>query len=722
MENHQVRVNGFDGKHPSNSIRSFAAQIERRLTKFDYAPRPVAVQLSGGKMDDTAQKISKFRDNAEGVAPMPDRIRNDELAALMSGADVGLALYDDELKLLACNALYRSLFGYQVDEAVPGVALPDLIRLSLKRTNGTEDAIETAVKAALERLKPGRSYTFRYATANARFVEVNRRVLGGGSLVETVREIHAAPMGTDLNTQLAQIAEAARNRMVHALDVMADAFSLYDDKDQLVVYNRKFVDCNSHVGDIIMPGVSFEKLLRESVRRGGLMLNGRAPEAYIDARMQQHRNPTDPYETQLADGRWIQVNEKKTNDGNIVGIQSDITHMKLRELDLLRISKQLHARNAHFDAALNNMIQGLCLFDNQQRLLVCNRRYLEMYGFSPDVVKPGIRLDEVMRYSISLGNYTEEEAARAQAERRDRQRLSSRVTIKQRLSDGRVIAVMSEPMEDGGTVATYHDITEIERHEERNREYTLKLERSNRELEEFAYVASHDLQEPLRKIEAFGDRLRTRFASQLPDDGQMFIERMQHAAGRMRRLISDLLGYSRVTTKANPFKQVDLNKITADVLGDLQVRIDEQKATINTGPMPTIMADPTQMGQLVQNMLSNALKFVKPGVPPVIELSAAIEDRVDANGATKRECVIRIADNGIGFENKYKEQIFKIFQRLHGRLEYEGTGVGLATCRKIVERHEGFIDCDGRPGEGATFSIHLPCCGDELKAVVAPAN
>ncbi|MEZ5843067.1 MAG: PAS-domain containing protein [Hyphomicrobiaceae bacterium] len=638
---------------------------------------------------------------------------DDALAAVLSGADVGLALYDDGLRLLACNTLYRTLFGYQASDAVPGVLLADLIRLSLKRTNSSAETIDAAIVAALDRLKPGRSYTFRYATANARFVEVNRRVLPSGSLVETVREVHAAPSGTDLNTQLAQIAEAARTRMVHALDVMADAFSLYDDKDQLVVYNRKFVDCNPHVADLIMPGVGFEHLLREAVRRGGLMLNGRTPESYIDLRLQQHRNPTDPYETQLADGRWIQINEKKTSDGNIVGIQSDITHMKLRELDLLRISKQLHARNAHFDAALNNMIQGLCLFDGQQRLLVANRRYLEMYGFSPDVVKPGIRLDEIMRYSVSLGNYTEEEAARAQAERRDRSRLSSRVTIKQRLSDGRVIAVMSEPMEDGGTVATYHDITDLERHEERNREYTLKLERSNRELEEFAYVASHDLQEPLRKIEAFGDRLRTRFSSQLPEDGQMFIERMQHAAGRMRRLISDLLGYSRVTTKANPFRAVDLNKVLADVLGDLQIRIDESKATIKTAPMPTIQADATQMGQLIQNMLSNALKFVKPDVPPVIEVTATIEDGLDQNSMPHRECVIRIADNGIGFENKYKDQIFKIFQRLHGRLEYEGTGVGLATCRKIVERHNGIIDCDGRPGEGATFIIRLPMTSDE---------
>jgi signal transduction histidine kinase len=637
-----------------------------------------------------------------------ERSASPELAAVLSGADVGLALFDERLQLLACNALYRTLCGYQIGETVRGVSMAELIDLSLRRTNAGAETIAMAVSKAVERLKAGQSYTFRYATPSARFVEVNRRALPSGAVVETVREVVAAPAGNDLNSQFAQIAEAARSRMVHALDVMSDGFALYDVQDQLVVYNKRFVESNSHLADIIIPGVRFEEIVRESVRRGGIILNGRSAESFIESRLTQHRNPQEPIEVQHADGRWFQINEKLTDDGCIVATQSDITHMKLREFDLLRISKQLHARNGHFDAALNNMVQGLCLFDSEQRLLVCNRRYLEMYGFSADIVKPGIRLDEIMRYSASLGNYTNEEASRAQQERRDRTRLSSRVTIKQRLRDGRVIAVMSEPMVDGGTVATYHDITEIEQNEDRLREHARKLERSNRELEEFAYVASHDLQEPLRKIEAFGDRLRTRYAAQLPEDGQLFIDRMQHAAGRMRRLINDLLGYSRVTTKVGTRKKVDLNQTLIDVLGDLQIRIDECKAEVKVGALPSVMAEGTQMGQLFQNLLSNALKFVRPDVKPLIEITCETTTHTPEYGDVQVMHKISIRDNGIGFDNKYKDQIFKIFQRLHGRLEYEGTGVGLATCRKIAERHQGFIDCDGRPGEGATFIINLP--------------
>jgi light-regulated signal transduction histidine kinase (bacteriophytochrome) len=175
----------------------------------------------------------------------------------------------------------------------------------------------------------------------------------------------------------------------------------------------------------------------------------------------------------------------------------------------------------------------------------------------------------------------------------------------------------------------------------------------------------------------------------------------------MRRLINDLLSYSRVVTKANPFVKVDLREVLSGVLSDLQIRLDESKGQICVGELPSIEADPTQMRQLFQNLLSNALKFKKADVAPVIEINARFVAAAEDDW-TGDKVEITIADNGIGFDNAYKDQIFKIFQRLHGRLEYEGTGVGLATVRKIVERHSGSIDASGIPGGGATFTIELP--------------
>ncbi len=666
-------------------------------------------------METTGAKIAQLplSPAAQGQPAQTERGASSEFAAVLAGADVGLALFGDDLKLLACNDLYRELCGHSPGVIQPGVGYPDLIRASLRREAMPEDHIDLTIEKIMTRLSQSGGYTIRYAAPNGREVEVNRRRLATGAIVETVRETKAGAGGADLGTQFEHIAEAARQRMMHALDVMADGFALYDANDRLVVYNRNYLKTKPHVGDIIMPGVKFENILRASIERGTYVTNGMDAESYFNQRMHYHSNPGAAYEVHLSDGRWVQVTEKRTADGGIVGIRSDITEMKDRELDLLRISRKLHAKNSQFDVALNNMIQGLCMFDRDQRLSVCNRRYLEIYGFSADVVKPGILLSDIMRHSISIGNYTEAEAARAIAERPDPTRLRKRSTIKQRLKDGRVIAVMNEPMPDGGSIATYHDITEMEVHAQKLQEHALRLETSNKELQEFAYVASHDLQEPLRKIEAFSDRLIRKYGKTLPEDGQMFVDRMQNAAGRMRQLINALLSYSRVTTTKNQFVNADLDQVLREVLSDLQIRIEEAKGQIRATKLPVIEADPVQMRQLLQNILSNALKFRKPGVAPEIEITSAVRPPVGLAEHPSGTLAIIIKDNGIGFDNAYKDQIFKIFQRLHGRMEYEGTGIGLATCRKIVDRHGGMIDADGRPGDGTTFMIVLPIARDD---------
>ena len=634
---------------------------------------------------------------------LPDR---SELADIFAGADVGLALFDASLKLLACNSLYRSLCGYLDTEATSGQHLQELMRITFQRLNVQEVEAEQRIDRVVRSLEPGTAYTFRYTAPSGNIVEVRRRRLPNGTVVETARQVETPTANIDMNTQFEMIAEKSRARLMHALDVMADGFALYDASDRLVLYNRKYVDYSPLVSDIIMPGVAKEEILRESVRRGAFVLNGMSQDEYIAWRIERHRNPIEPIEVQCTDGRWILITEKRTDDGGVVGTRSDITEMKLREIEMLRISQQLHAKNIHFDTALSNMIQGLCMFDKDQRLIVVNRRYLDMYGFSPEVVKSGITLRELMEYSVSLGNYTKEEAERALAERNDPDRLSKRTTIKQHLKDGRIIAVMNEPMPDGGTIATYQDVTDIERNAATMLEYTQKLERSNRELIDFAYVASHDLQEPLRKIEAFGDRLMKKYSPILPEDGRMFVDRMQTAAERMRRLINDLLSYSRVTTNAKPFSWISLSDVLGDVVSDLQIRIEESNAKVEYGDLPRLEADVTQLHQLLQNLIANALKFRKPDVAPVVTIAANI---VPGTGDDQPSyVVINVSDNGIGFENQFKEQIFTIFQRLHSRNEYEGTGIGLATCRKIVERHGGTITADGRPGEGATFEIRIP--------------
>lgn len=230
--------------------------------------------------------------------------------------------------------------------------------------------------------------------------------------------------------------------------------------------------------------------------------------------------------------------------------------------------------------------------------------------------------------------------------------------------------------------------------------YAQQLMNSNRELQDFAYIASHDLQEPLRKIRAFGDRLKSRASGQLDTDSLDYIERMQSASVRMQSMIDSLLAYSRVTTKAQPLTTVDLNQVAAEVINDLEVRIEQSGGKVELNDLPNVKADPLQMRQLLQNLIANGLKFHRPGETPLVQVSG----QVLPNGYAE----ICVKDNGIGFDEKYLERIFQPFNRLQGRSEYEGSGIGLAICRKIVERHHGTITAASQPGQGATFIITLP--------------
>jgi len=245
--------------------------------------------------------------------------------------------------------------------------------------------------------------------------------------------------------------------------------------------------------------------------------------------------------------------------------------------------------------------------------------------------------------------------------------------------------------------------------QERLERVAAQLESSNRELQQFASVASHDLQEPLRKIVVFGDRLRAKFGDQLGEQGGDYVDRMMNAAGRMRTLIDDLLEFSRVVTRARPLVPVDVAEVIREVLGDLEVLIESKGAVVDIGDLPTIQADPTQLRQVFQNLLANAMKFQGEGAVPHV----AIRAEQAACGASPG-WRITVRDNGIGFEQQHAERIFAPFQRLHGRSEFGGSGIGLAIVRRIVERHGGTIVAESSVGHGALFSILVPAEGESV--------
>lgn len=239
-----------------------------------------------------------------------------------------------------------------------------------------------------------------------------------------------------------------------------------------------------------------------------------------------------------------------------------------------------------------------------------------------------------------------------------------------------------------------------------------ELDRSNKELEEFAYIASHDLQEPLRKITSFSERLKEKLPSNLEPDVQLYLNRMLAATDNMRTLIDNLLEFSRTSRISEPFVRTDLNTIISEVRADLELKIEETSTKIESNTLPVIDAIPMQMRQLFTNLFTNAIKFKGEGASPEIEIKATVlsDEERESNHLRQNTSYYKIIvkDHGIGFDQEFSMKIFQIFQRLHGKAEYPGSGIGLAICKKIVENHSGRIFAQSEPGKGAEFIIILP--------------
>lgn len=347
---------------------------------------------------------------------------------------------------------------------------------------------------------------------------------------------------------------------------------------------------------------------------------------------------------------------------------------------------------------LETMSDALFVIDADGRIRVINSAVRTLLGYGEhDLLGRSIDTLEQVDEEVTISRTLRELSQRGPV--RDSERL-----LHHKDGQGIDVSVSISPVSEHdvrqGAVVIARDIRERKRADEELRMTMKRLQQSNRELEDFAYVASHDLQEPLRKIQAFGDLLKSKHAAELDAQARDYIERMQSAAKRMQVLINDLLTFSRVTTKAQPFVPVDLNQIAHEVVKDLETRVQDVNGKIVIRDLPTISADPLQMRQLLQNLISNALKFHRAGIPPVVEIESQRDDR-----GTR---TITVTDNGIGFEEKYADRIFTMFERLHARGKYDGTGIGLAICRKITERHGGQISAYSTPGEGSVFMVTLP--------------
>jgi len=413
--------------------------------------------------------------------------------------------------------------------------------------------------------------------------------------------------------------------------------------------------------------------------------------------------------------RWIQVSAQPLcldcddDPYAVLASFADITEQKLSE-EALRASKDM------LSSVLVSSLDGIMVFSAVRgeddavvdfEWLLANPKASELVGHPADELM-GKRLLDVFPGHRVEGLFDDYVAVVETGEPLERELYYEHEGIEAWLQ---VIAVQ---LSDGVAV-TVRDITERKEATQAMAATNAELEQRNQTLREFAYIASHDLQEPLRKISAFADLMREDYQDAVDETGEYYLERMQDAAERMSTLINDLLAYSRVTTQTEPYETVDLNEILDNVCSDLEIRIREVGGRIEAEDLPRIEADPTQMRQLLQNLIGNALKFHREGVPPVVHVSATIEqaeaplDEIES----AEVCRLVISDNGIGIEEKYADRIFTPFKRLYGRSQYEGTGMGLAICQRIAQRHGGRIELTPTSGPGSTFTVVVPTTQEE---------
>ena len=375
-------------------------------------------------------------------------------------------------------------------------------------------------------------------------------------------------------------------------------------------------------------------------------------------------------------------------------------------LNISHIARNLHRRESEYQLVTNHVPALLASFDSEGRCRMANQHFQDCFGLN--------EIDMLNKdYAEILGTALHTELQPFVEQSFAGERVTCELLIPSSKDETRWVqaTLIPDDIHTHGKASGFYffasDITERKHNEEHLRQQAQELARSNAELEEFAHIASHDLQEPLRKVQTFSDRLRTRCASKLAPQELEYLERMHSATKRMQTLIRDLLTFSRVGKKGMPPQPVPLSPLIQEVLGDLETLINTTKASIHCQNLPIVEADPTHMRQLFQNLIGNALKFHQPDVPPIIHIEAYLDAQPMALTPIP-SWVITVRDNGIGFEQQYADRIFGVFQRLHGRDQYEGTGIGLSICKKVIERYGGHITVESSPGTGTTFTLVFP--------------
>ncbi|MGF1592989.1 MAG: PAS-domain containing protein [Kiloniellaceae bacterium] len=501
-------------------------------------------------------------------------------------------------------------------------------------------------------------------------------------------------------------AAAAQQRLRESIESLAGGFALFDNNEELVLCNRRYGDLYAGVRDMLVPGMRFEELIAAAARSGNFPEANESAESWIRKQLQHFRNPGHPFEIELRDGTWFRVAERRTANGGFVVISTNITELRRRESELRSIGEELRHKNVLLDAALDNMAQGLAMFDVNQRLIICNQRFLDLYGLPPSMARPGTDLGDILDYTVRTEKMTPDQARDLRQRRLTTAASLEEASMQDFMADGRVINVVHRPMPGGGSLATYDDVTGSYSAERQLRLAKEEAELASRAKSDFLANVSHELRTPLNAIIGFSEIIKDQLFGPMGNPRYREYAIDIHDSGtHLLSLINDILDLSKI--EAGKFElheePIDLEAATKSCFRIMRDRAETAGVMLQhrfPGQLPHLKADPRAVKQILLNLLSNAVKFTDPGGRVLVY----------GNFNPAGDLMLYVEDTGIGIAEADIAKALAPFGQVDSSLsrKYEGTGLGLPLTRHLVDLHDGEITLQSRPGQGTEVSITFP--------------
>ena len=501
-------------------------------------------------------------------------------------------------------------------------------------------------------------------------------------------------------------AAAAQQRLRESIESLAGGFALFDANERLVLCNRRYGDLYAGARDLLVPGMRFEEIVTAAASAGNFPQAGESWDLWVGEHLQHFRNPGPPFELELRDGAWFRVAERRTADGGFVVISTNITELRRRETELRNIGEELRHKNVLLDAALDNMVQGLAMYDVNQRLIICNQRFLDLYNLPASMGQPGTDLVEILDYTAKLEGLTPEQANTMRQRRMGAAASAKQAKLQDFLSNGRVINVLHLPMPGGGSLATYDDVTGSYSAERQLRSAKEEAELASRAKSDFLANVSHELRTPLNAIIGFSEIIKDQLFGPMGNQRYREYAIDIHDSGtHLLSLINDILDLSKI--EAGKFElheePIDFEAATKSSFRIMRDRAEEAGVTLELDvppELPRLRADPRAVKQILLNLLSNAVKFTDAGGRVVVSAQLA------GNGGLR----IQVEDTGIGIAEEDIAKAMAPFGQVDSSLsrKYEGTGLGLPLTRRLVDLHDASLTLTSRAERGTCVTINFP--------------